>query len=213
MRPITTTCSTRARAADPEDQLHVTNAYVDLTDGKHDWQARVGPPIAVRQRHRRPFRRRARRVPVAPRHRAESWRSAIPSIIRARPSTRSRRFVGLSADLDQLVRALGLQFLRHPAERRRHRRSRGRRRRSALPQRSLARRRRDRCGLVVRGTELGARQCDLARDGQVDAERALQRGRRAVHRDAQRAARPIVRDRSTAMLDTYTEAQLRTHRA
>jgi hypothetical protein len=31
-----------SESSDPEDQLHVTNAYVDLTDSKHDWQARVG---------------------------------------------------------------------------------------------------------------------------------------------------------------------------
>ena len=78
-------------SSDPEDQLHV----IERVRRPDRQQARLAgarrPPIAVRQRHRRPFRRRARRLPVAARHCAESGArlSRRPSAPRPRHRTAS----------------------------------------------------------------------------------------------------------------------------
>ena len=166
----------------------------NVTDGKHDWQARVGRQSRYGSGIVGRFDGAHVRYQWRPDDRAESrdGLSRGSSAARRRHAAAVRRFQRRSRPART---AMGLQLLRHRANGRRHCRPRGDRRRSALPQRSLARRRRDRRRLFLLRAELGARQCNVARDGQADVERPLQLGRRSVHRDAQLVDRSIRRDR------------------
>ena len=120
-------------SSDPDDQLHVTNAYVDLTDGKHDWQARVGRQSRFGSGIVGRFDGAHVGLPVAPRHRTE-----LGTRLSRRSSAQGPRHPPPVRRLERRSRsargAVGLQFLRHFAERRRHRRSRGR----SAPKRATA---------------------------------------------------------------------------
>jgi hypothetical protein len=93
----------------PADQLHVTNAYVDLTDAKHGWEARVG-------RQSRYGSGVVGRFDGA--HVSYPWRPEIalnlalghPVDHPRRAIDTGRRFVSLSADLDALVRDWDFSF-------------------------------------------------------------------------------------------------------
>ncbi len=95
--------------SDPEYQLHVTNAYVDLADGKLDWQARVG-------RQTRFGSGIVGRFDGA--HVGYQWRPDItlnlalgfPVDYPRHALDTSRRFVGFSADMDRLVRGWDFSF-------------------------------------------------------------------------------------------------------
>jgi hypothetical protein len=96
-------------SADPEDQLHVSNAYLDVTDRRHEWQARVG-------RQSRFGSGIVGRFDGA--HVAYRWRPDLtlnlalghPVDHPRRAVDARRRFVGVSADLDQLVRRWDFSF-------------------------------------------------------------------------------------------------------
>ena len=95
--------------SDPEDQLHVSNAYVNLTDGKLDWEARVG-------RQSRYGSGIVGRFDGA--HVGYHWRPDValnlalghPVDYPRRAFDEQRQFVALSADLDQLVRRWDFSF-------------------------------------------------------------------------------------------------------
>lgn len=98
-----------AESSAPADQLHVTNAYVDLTDAKHGWEARVG-------RQARYGSGVVGRFDGA--HVSYQWKPDIalnlalghPVDYSRRAIDSGRRFVGLSADLDALVREWDFSF-------------------------------------------------------------------------------------------------------
>jgi hypothetical protein len=98
-----------AETSDPADQLYVSNAYLDLIDGKHDWAARLG-------------RQSLHGSGVLGRfdgaHVNYQWRPDIAlNLTLGRPVDfprhaidTHRQFVGFSADLDELVRRWDFTF-------------------------------------------------------------------------------------------------------
>jgi len=97
------------RSSDPADQLHVSNAYFDVMDGKHDWEARVG-------RQSRYGSGIVGRFDGA--HVRYQWQPEIalnlalgyPVDYPRRALDSQRQFVGFSADLDRLVRQWDFSF-------------------------------------------------------------------------------------------------------
>ena len=90
-----------------------STVYLERLRESHGRAPRLGrtrrPAIVVRERRPRPLRRRARKLPMAPRHRVEP--DARPPVEYPRHAMDAhRQFIGVSADLDQLVREWDFSF-------------------------------------------------------------------------------------------------------
>jgi hypothetical protein len=96
-------------SADPPDQLHVSNAYVDVADAKYDWQARVGRQMQYGSGIVGRFDGAHVRYQWQP-ELALNLALGMPVDYPRRALDSHRQFVGFSADLDRLVRQWDFSF-------------------------------------------------------------------------------------------------------
>jgi hypothetical protein len=98
-----------SETSDPEDQLYVSNAYVEVADDKHDWSARVGRQSLYGSGVLGRFDGA---------HARYQWRPEIalnltlgsPVEYPRRAIDSHRQFVGLSADMDSLLKEWDFTF-------------------------------------------------------------------------------------------------------
>jgi hypothetical protein len=98
-----------SETSDPEDQLYVSNAYIEVADAKHDWSARVGRQSLYGSGVLGRFDGA---------HARYQWRPDIalnltlgsPVEYPRRAIDTHRQFVGLSADMDALFKDIDFTF-------------------------------------------------------------------------------------------------------